>query len=139
MNRSRLTLIGCAVGLFFAASVVAAAVSGDREVARLGEFETLVKESLPDDPVVPPELSPSDDSSRSGVIGANGKFIKCNGAALLIENRGAAAPVAFVEGRPGATTAMPEASDPTRALGTVGYAPRCGPDDGAPVWITVEP
>ncbi len=78
----------------------------------------------PDGQIVLPKDSSekSRDDEVSTVIGEDGEAIRCNGKRLLVEDQGAEAPVAYLEGDQGNAVAL-SSSESLEAGG--GYAARC--------------
>lgn len=79
------------------------------------------------------EAPSGDEASVTGVIGDDGKFIQCQGKDLLVEERGAEGPVAFVDGARDEAVPMPGGLQPDTEVDPASYAPRCG-EDGQATW-----
>lgn len=71
--------------------------------------------------------------SVSMVIGPDGEAIECSGRQLIVEDRGAEPPVAYLEGAEDQAVAMPSDPIPDDSGIARSFAPRCG-SDGSVYW-----
>lgn len=133
--KKRITFIVAIVGCLIAAAAVAAGAASDNPSSDANSTDpgSLLKEQQAALAGGGVEVSAGDDTSATGVIGDDGNFIQCNGKDLMVQERGAEAPEAFLAGAREDAVPMPGEPKLDNAGVSSSFAARCGPD-GQPVW-----
>ncbi len=137
MNKKRTTILVAFSILVIAATgaVLAAANPSNDEPADDYAAEALATQTKALEAGELNEVA-ADDHAVTRVINAQGKQIKCDGQYLLVEDRGAHAPLAYVEGHRGDGATMPDAPADSGQLKPTSYAPVCSAEDGQVVWVS---